>query len=272
MGGGLMKKKKKRLVKNLATPGIRQEYRIIPCLWCYSMVVAYFQANKTHMLGLLCNGWVGCRSSDPSPEPPGQGDRTALHLVWSSPITLRTTAFAIFAMDFCGGYSETHNTCRRIYWMLKVKLSSPLAEGYCRISAKKTTSKHWQENSGWWELRKYLHNQKNNKLAVYLDPSWIPLRMMMTGTFIISWSLGPEWDVEMWNFEICFFGWLILFYMYLWWKSVKNVWPLKMLWYNSVLVMSNWISLNVKSWMSYSSFEDLFLISAYQSVYFILKL
>lgn len=74
---------------------------------------------------------------------------------------------------------------------------------------------------------------------MYLNPSWIPL--WMTEILIISWGLSPEWEVEIWSSEICFFGWWILFYMYLLGKGVKD-WPLKMLWCNAMLVMSNWIS------------------------------
>ena len=56
MGAGLLKKKKKRLDKDLATPGIRQIYKP-SCSMSVAMVVAsYFQANKTHVLDLLRDG------------------------------------------------------------------------------------------------------------------------------------------------------------------------------------------------------------------------
>lgn len=54
---------------------------------------------------------------------------------------------------------------------------------------------------------------------MYPNPSWIPL--WMTEIWIISWTLSPEWEVEMWNFEICFLVDEFCFTFIYWEKVLK---------------------------------------------------
>lgn len=100
--------------------------------------------------------WACCvrNEKDVDLKPDLQTKVTELNCTWfeALPSHWGPPARAVASLGFCGSYSEIGNTCRRIYWMLKVKLSSPFAEGYCGISARKITSKQPcpLERELWW--------------------------------------------------------------------------------------------------------------------------
>lgn len=107
--------------------------------------------------------------------------------------------------------------------------------------------------------------KKNNKLSE-VSQSWFDSPMNDSVNRNLNYLMGfGSWlgsrNVEFWS-------WLILFYIYLLGNSVKE-WPLKMLLYKAMLVMSNWISLNVKHWMSHSSFQGVFSISLSVSLFYL---
>lgn len=121
-----------------------------PQLFHVVVVASHFQAETTHVLGLLHE--EECRSSNPSPELQTKVTELKCACFEALPSHWGPPACAAASLGFCGSYSEIGSTCRRIHWIPKVKLSSPFAEGYYRISTRKITSKQPcpSEREVWW--------------------------------------------------------------------------------------------------------------------------